>query len=267
MPQYAAVSRDRHAGQRWKRFESYHFAATSTVATIVAAEFSKAMMAFPLAFMEENGVFTPVAVFSIEPQQNLFVAPDGRWIGSYVPAILRGYPFRLIPNEGGELLLCVDEESDLIADGDDSEAFFDADGSIAEPTKRVLDFLSTVEKNRQVTTNACLALRDAGVISPWEITLKSDAGERKVQGLFRINETALNKLPAEQFETLRQAGALPLAFCQMLSMQHLPSLGKLAEAHAAHRNEETRFLKESFTESNQGEIDIDWSMFSDDSKT
>lgn len=266
MPQYAAVSRDRHAGQRWQRFETYHFAATSAVAPLVAAELPKAMLAFPLAFIEDGGAFTPVAVLSIEPQRNLFVAPDGRWIGSYVPSVFRGYPFRLIPSNNGEIVLCVDEESGLIADADSGEPFFDKEGAIAEPTKRVFDFLSTVENNRQVTTKACLALRDAGVIAPWEITLKSDDGERKIQGLYQIDEAALNKLPADQFEALRQAGVLPIAYCQMLSMQHLPGLGKLAEAHASHRNEETKVLKESFAEPNQGEIDIDWSMFSDDSK-
>lgn len=266
MPQYAAVSRDRHAGQHWQRFQTYHFAATSAVAPLVAAELPKAMLAFPLAFIEDGGAFTPVAVLSIEPHNNLFVAPDGRWIGGYVPSIFRGYPFRLIPSDTGEIVLCVDEESGLVADAENGEPFFDADGNIAEPTKRVLDFLSTVENNRQLTAKACLALRDAGVIAPWEITLKSDDGERKVQGLYRIDEPALNGLPADQFEALRQAGALPIAYCQMLSMQHLANLGKLAQAHATHKNKQSQVLKESFVEPNQGDIDIDWSMFSDDPK-
>jgi hypothetical protein len=261
MPQYAAVSRDRHANQRWLRYDTYSFAAQNAVVPLVAAEFPKAMMAFPLAFVNENEAFVPVAVLSLEPQRNLFVAPDGRWLGGYVPSAFRSHPFRLIKSDSGELVLCVDEDSGLMTDGDTGERFFDEAGEVAEPTKQVLEFLSTVEANRQPTQNASAALARAGVIKPWDITLKTDAGDRKLDGLHQIDEAALNALPAEAFEALRQAGALPIAYCQMLSMQHLPGLGKLAEAHAAHRGEADRILKSSFVEPNQGEIDIDWSQF------
>lgn len=266
MPRYAAISRDRHARLRWRRYDTYAFAAQSAVTPLVAAEFPKAVMAFPIAFVVENDAFVPVAVLSLEPQRNLFVAPDGRWIGAYVPSAFRAHPFRLIPSESGDLVLCVDEDSGLLSEGDAGEAFFDDAGGVADPTKQVLDFLSTVETNRQATAHACAALSEAKVIRPWEITLKTEAGDRKLGGLHQIDEAALNALEAERFEALRRAGALPLAYCQMLSMQHLAGLGKLAEAHAAHRRESDRILEESFVEPNQGEIDIDWSVFSGDAK-
>lgn len=266
MPRYAAVSRDRHTNQRWLRYDTYSFAAKNAVVPVVAAELPKAMMAFPLAFVNENEAFMPVAVLSLETEQNLFVAPDGRWIGSYVPSAFRAHPFRLIPSDTGELVLCVDEDSGLLVEGDTGECFFDEAGEVAEPTKQVLDFLSTIASNRQVTNSACAALSHAGVIKPWEITLKTDTGERKLAGLHQIDEAALNALSAEAFETLRQAGALPIAYCQMLSMQHLAGLGKLAEARAKHRGEAERILKSSFIDLNQGDIDIDWSQFNTEEK-
>lgn len=250
----------------WRRYDTYAFAAANAVVPLVAAEFPKALMAFPLAFVSENEAFTPVAVLALEPQRNLFVAPDGRWLGGYVPSAFRAHPFRLIPSETGELVLCIDEDSGLLADGNAGERFFDEAGEVAEPTKQVVDFLSTVETNRQVTNNACAALVRAGVIKPWDITLKTEAGDRKIGGLHQIDESALNAISAEAFETLRQAGSLPLAYCQMLSMQHLAGLGKLAEAHAVHRREAETILQKSFVEPHQGEIDIDWSIFSSDAK-
>ncbi len=56
--------------------------------------------------------------------------------------------------------------------------------------------------------------------------------ERQVQGLHRVSEIKFNALGAEALHRLHQAGALPLINCQQLSMQHLPLLGKLAQAHA-----------------------------------
>ena len=50
--------------------------------------------------------------------------------------------------------------------------------------------------------------------------------------MFQIDEAALNALPDEAFLELRRAGALLIAYGQLLSMQHLPLLGQLADAHA-----------------------------------
>ena len=38
-------------------------------------------------------------------------------------------------------------------------------------------------------------------------------------------------MSADALKALQQAGALPMIYCQLLSMQHLPLLGQLAEAH------------------------------------
>lgn len=54
-----------------------------------------------------------------------------------------------------------------------------------------------------------------------------------LQGLFRIDEAAFNALPLEALDALRAAGALPVIYCQLLSMQHLPVLGQLAQIRAA----------------------------------
>jgi len=62
--------------------------------------------------------------------------------------------------------------------------------------------------------------------------VQGDTVEQAVEGLFRIDEAALNQLPADAFMELRDSGALVLAYCQLLSMQHLPVLGQLAQLHA-----------------------------------
>ena len=47
------------------------------------------------------------------------------------------------------------------------------------------------------------------------------------QGLYRINEAALNALKGPALETLLQANALPLAYGQLLSMARVRQLLKL----------------------------------------
>lgn len=232
MPNFQAVSKAAYANKRWKRYSSYTFAANDAVAPLVAHELPRAMMHLPIGFMKQQDVFVPVAVLGLQPGQNLFVAPDGRWIGGYTPAAYRGYPFQLATSAEGQSVLVIDDGSGLITDmQDEGEAFFDDEGNPAKPVKDVLDFLGQVQANRAATERTCAVLGEHQLIQPWPITVQGASGERKVEGLYRIDEAALNAAPASVFEALNRVGALPVAYCQLLSMQHLQTLGKLAHAH------------------------------------
>ena len=87
-------------------------------------------------------------------------------------------------------------------------------------------------QSRLATAAACAALHRHGLIRPWPITVKTEAGEQSVAGLHQIDEAALAQLPGDALQELARAGALAVAYCQLLSMQHLPALGQLAQARA-----------------------------------
>ena len=80
------------------------------------------------------------------------------------------------------------------------------------------------------------------------IKLKSDQGEVPVEGLFRIDEQALNILDKDDFEEVRQAGALPLIYCQLLSMQHLLALAQFAAHKEKQKPMETPDIDKIFGE-------------------
>ncbi len=232
MPNLQAISRTRHGTQRWRGEASYVFAANDAVTLLTAAELPKATMSLTIAFIEQAGCFVPVAVLGLQPGKNLFVAPDGRWLGPYIPAAFRAYPFMLANTEDGQRVLCIDEDSGRIGDGPAGESFFTEDGQATPALMEISNFLQQIEQNRLSTTIACASLQKHELIRPWPITWKNEGGEEQITGLFQIDEAALNRLPNETLLEVREAGALPLAYCQLLSMQHLPELGKLAEAHA-----------------------------------
>jgi hypothetical protein len=231
MPQFAAVSRERHANKKWLRYSNHAFAAREMIAPIVGAELARAAVAMPCAFLQQSGRFTLVAVLSIIAGRNMFVGPDGRWLGLYVPAVFRLYPFRVLPTEKADsVVLCVDEQSSLVVDGATTgDEFFDAQGNPAPVLKPVFDAAMALERNRKSTEFAVDALAQAGVIRPWEIKVKSnEGGERPITGLHRVDEAALHTLPDEAFLNLRKTGALPIAYTQMLSMGQLGLLQHLA---------------------------------------
>ncbi len=232
MSKYQPVDRNNYAGKHWQRHSTYHFSAQDAVAPLVAQELPKAHISLPVAFIKVDDTFTPVAVQGLQPGQNLFVAPDGRWLAGYTPALYRVYPFRLANTEDGQQVLCVDEDSGLVGDGPEGELFFNEDGTPSPAVADVLTFLTQLEAQRQATKSNCAALQQHDLIQPWPIKIQTGEGEQPIDGLFRIDEAALNALPADAFIELRDTGALIVAYCQLLSMQHLPALGQLTQAHA-----------------------------------
>lgn len=248
MAQLTVISREQYAGKRWKRYTSYSFAAHDAVAPLVAQELPRACMHLPIGFLKTENGYQLVAVLGLQPGKNLWVSPDGRWLAGYVPAAYRGYPFALANTEDGQRVLCVREDSGLVND-DEGELFFDEEGQPAKPIQDVLNFLQQVTANAQVTAQLCGVLEEHGLVSPWNVQVKSADGEKKVEGLFRVDEAALNALPAEALAAVRDRGAMPLVYCQLLSMQHLHQLGRLA----AHWES-----VESLVQPESGELDLEF---------
>lgn len=232
-PKLTAISKEQFSGKVWQRFTSYAFAAGETLIPLVVAELARAVPAMPLGFVQIGEGFQLVAVTTLQPGANLFVAPDGRWLGAYVPAALRGYPFRLVkPQDRAESVLCIDEASGLVTEGGQGETFFGDDGQPSKAVKEVLDLLSQVEQNRVMTQAAVDALAAASLIQPWSLTIKQGEQNVPVTGLHRIDEAALNALEGEAFLTLRRSGALPVAYAQLFSMNQLAVLQQLAQIQA-----------------------------------
>ncbi|CDM22504.1 SapC family protein [Castellaniella defragrans] len=234
MPEFEAITPASHGGKTWRASPGYAFAAHDAVAALVMPEIPRACLYLPLAFAQVDDQYAPVAVQGLAPGQNLLVDAGGRWRADYIPAAYRAYPFALAQAPDGQQVLCFDRASGLLQDGPggDGQSFFDADGQPAERITQILQFLTQVQAGRAATRQACDALRQHGLIAPWPVRIQNDAGAQDVQGLFRIDEQALNELPADALGAVRDAGALALAYCQLLSMQHLQRLGALAREHA-----------------------------------
>ena len=234
MPKFTAIGREQFSKLRWIRPQNSAFAAQETTAPIVAAELAKIIPLMPVAFVRHNDQFQLSALLSFVAGRNMFIGPNGNWLGGYVPSSIRSYPFKLIrPEPSADPVLCLDQESGLVTDDPKlGEEFFAPDGSVAPPLKAILDFLGEMDRNRAATQLAVASLEQQGVIMPWPITVQTPEGQKMLDGLFRIDEAAMNALPEDQFAKLRATGALPIAYGQLFSMSQLSVFQKLAELQA-----------------------------------
>ena len=225
------MDRGRHGGKGWRQAAGYAFAATQSVVPLVGAEFASAAVAMPIAFVQREGRYVPVAVTSPFQGRNLFVAPSGQWLGNYVPAALRTYPFRLGRGQGSsQVVLCIDEDSGWVVDvgaTDGVARFFEEDGSPSAAARAIFGFLQQIEQNRAVTDMAMAGLAEAGVIQPWRLQVNDGNQRAEVKGLYCVDAAALAALDDETFLKLRKSSALTLAHAQLISMQTISIFPRL----------------------------------------
>lgn len=239
MANWQPIRKNLHKQATWQSFASYHFAGQDTVANLLLAELASALPYYPIGFVRDDaGGFKLVVIQSLQPGLNLFVNAQGRWRVPYVPAIYRGYPFRILQDESLSSLLCVDTQSELFCAQPVGEAkaagqaLFDEKGELSEPLKRVFGFLEQCELGRGPTELAVSALAGAQLIVPWEIKVQLPQGlERSVEGLFKVDEPRLQALDAEALGELHASSALALAYAQLLSTPRLSGLGALYQMH------------------------------------
>jgi len=233
-PGLAAVSRHAHGARTWRRYQNYRFAAGDVLAPLVGPEVPKAVAAFPVGFAQAGETMALVALLGLKAGQNLFVAPDGRWVGGYVPAVFRTYPFRLADGGDKGMVLCVVEDESLLSDGTDGERFFEGEegNTPSRAVQEVLDVLQQVAGAATTTAAAAALLHKHGLLVPWQMRRPGDETVYTIGGLFKVDEAAINALPPGALVELRDGGALGLAYAQLLSQHHIATLLTLETAHA-----------------------------------
>lgn len=259
MPTYTPISREQHQHAGYAPREGFQFAQSDAVVPVVLEELPQIITTMVLAFIEgdQEGSYELVALQALQPNSNHYVHSSGRWIGSYVPAYYRGYPFRLVPVEGNNrMVLCIDTDSGLFhqeAEADDFR-FFGPDGEPTTRLQQLMTFHEKLEKNRHNTQQAVSKLAEAGVIAPWNIEVKgSDDNEsRQVEGLYHIDESRLRNLGPKALTDLVRTGVMSLAYTQLFSEHRLRELKKLYDLQ-----------NELASKKRKPEIDLE-ALFSDD---
>jgi len=227
-----AINKERHAASYVAPVESYAYASNVHVAGVAIHEFPKVAALYPIVFMQAGaGDFTPVALLGLDEGRNLFVNEQGQWIVSYVPAVIRKYPFTLISKDADstEFVVCVDQASGCIK-ADEGRPLFTEQGEPAPALQGVIRFLSELQEMDLHTRRFCQQLKALGLLVPLNVELRSNSGVRKVAGAFVVDEVALNNLGAEQKASLQSQNYLPTLYAHLLSLGQFERLVNLADA-------------------------------------
>lgn len=218
----------------WRRPPHQGFAAREAFIFLGLSELPQASMRFPLCLIRYGETLRIVALVGLEPGSNLFIGPDGLWLDSYAPVMMRTYPFALMPTESGDRVLCVDEDCGLIQPGMGAQPFYNADGGLDTAVADIMRMLVRFEQEKVAADQLTGLLEKLGLVIPWDLSIPAPGGGiRKVEGLLTLDEEKLHALSDEDFIALRRAGGLSLAYCQMLSTQNIMNLVQRDQARRA----------------------------------
>ncbi len=215
-----------HGGLGMRQDAAFDFARRAHAIPIMAAEMPAAMRSYPIVFIGPQKM--PVVLTGVRREENLFIDAGGRWtVPHYVPAYVRRYPFVLAEDAaGGRLALCVDRESERVQPVGTSDvvAFFDGDMP-TDTTRQALAFCEQYQAMHNATRAIMQKIEAFGLLAERRNKITLDSGETiNLTDFLVIDEAALNKLDDRSFLQLRAAGALPVIYCQMASMNSWNSL-------------------------------------------
>ena len=224
-----------HANKRVKEISSFAFAAKSHVAYLTLQEFARAASIFPVVFLEDKSAdgFRPVALLGLAPDQNLFVDAQGTWLASYIPAIIRRYPFALTASDqDGQFVVCIDEGSSLVSDTEGA-ALFDITGAPTQLIDNVKQYLSELHRMELATSQFCRFLAGHNLFTPLGLRVQDGDKSKNIAGCYVINEERLGKLSDELFLSIRAKQYLPAIYAHLLSLGQTERLVMLQKGLAA----------------------------------
>lgn len=230
------VNKERHAAKKIKEVSGFGFAAGFHIAYVTMQEFARAASIFPIVFLEDKDKdeFRPVVLLGLNAGENLFVGKDGKWQASYVPAIIRRYPFALTPSgTDGQYAVCIDEESSLVSDTEGAP-MFDEKGEPTQVIANVKRYLSELQQMDAFTKEFCKFLQANNMFTPLNMRVREASRIKNISGCYVVNEERLNNLSDEKFLEFRGKRYLPAIYAHLISLAQTERLVSLHEdAHPA----------------------------------
>ncbi len=219
------ITLERHQKTKVKAIESFDFVKNVNMASIMVHEFSRAAAIYPIVFVEDKtkDQFRPVVLLGLEEGENLFVQGD-KWEASYVPAIIRRYPFALAKTgEEGRFAVCIDEESNLVNE-DEGQKLFNNDGTPAEVMERVKQYLSELQQMDKFTEDFCAFMAEKNMFTPLNMRVRVGNQQRNITGAYIVNEERLNSLSDETFLEMRSKKYTPVIYSHLSSLSQIERL-------------------------------------------
>jgi hypothetical protein len=247
------VNFERHGKKRFVASDSWAFTEKQGLAPLLCSEFPKAAHCLPIVFAVQNKETRQLGAFALlglQPDMNLLVDVQGNWLGRYIPAIFRRYPFLVVKGAADkeEYIFCIDEAGGHLFDSG-GQPLFDAKGNQSAFLKKVFNFVRQCQQQVPVGEKLCALLQKFDLFT--ELILDLPEGQRgkmlKMSGLLRVDEKKLGALSDADFLELRRFGALALIYAHLFSLRQVEALAERLKNATGKSAPGEALLPESFS--------------------
>jgi len=240
MNKIIALDNKKHSKLGWIKPDNYMFTSKSNSVALTTYELKNAMMTFPIAFIESNRTFSPIAILGLKKGENLFVDENGTWLLGYIPVLFRTYPIILIPQKDGKSGLGFIEDNDFIGGHKDMTPFFSQDGQLTNELNEIVVEGSKSHSSRFDSFQIGEALEKYELCEEWPLVANLNDERIEVAGLWRINQKAFNSLNPNTLYELNKLNALTVIYSQLLSMQNILHFQKLIKYRIMRNHKNTK---------------------------
>jgi hypothetical protein len=232
------LSREEHSQLKINPDLAEASAARQHLIPIVASEFRKAAIQYPIVFAKnpETGRFAPYVLNGLEPEENLF------WSGTkmdvaYVPLNIRRRPFFVgmasTSTGAKDNVLCIDIESPcLTASG--QKSIVDADGGDSPYLKEILSILGELIDGQQQTSSLISTALSLDLLTPIVLDIVLEDGKSlQVEGLYSMDEDRFRSLGKDKVEMLWNERLMELFYSVIISTGQIFNLVRLRNEREA----------------------------------
>ncbi len=198
---------------------------------IITQDFFTLASEFPLVFVKnsDTGDFVPVAVMGLREGHNLYCQTE-EYLGLVVPVSFTNAPFSIakMDPEGEQFAVMIDEESPLLSE-ETGQTLFKEDGERTEYFDKRVDSIVNVAQQTLNTQAICkdLAAKELFMTQQLQLRHRPDAPSYNIDGIYTVNEEALNALSDEDYLDLRKRGLLGMIYAHLTSLQQFRRVSKL----------------------------------------
>lgn len=230
-PEFTILHREAHRMLKYNRIQrDMGWVKSLITINLAASEMPSAALAFPCVMTHSEAGGRLLAVTGLEQGRNLFVDDKGRWLGEYLPAVMRTWPFRLLDqaDEEGARPIAVQRDALNLTQGDD---LFDDKGQEKPWLQSVMKELVALDAAEATTSEMVSALHAAGVLTERALQAVLPSGRQmELTGFLSVDEHKLNALEDKVVADLHRQGALAMAYLHLLSLRQFKDLMDLAAA-------------------------------------
>jgi hypothetical protein len=231
MSEPALLSPEKHGKLRVAELTDFTCFKSQHLVPVVFQEFYGLATEFPLVFVRNSTTadLVPVALMGLSKGKNLYCQTP-QWTASFVPTSFTLAPFSIHRTKEGsdEAVIVIDEGSPLVSESQ-GEALYSDTGEQSDFLKKRIEHVVTITRQSLQAIEVCKLLADMKLLKsrPIKLQLGPNTPAYELDGVFMVDEEALEKLDDAQFNTLRKRGILPLIYSHLTSLQILTRLTRL----------------------------------------